>query len=322
MNRRRLLAATGALPALARPALAQGTYPDRPVRIIVPFVPGGATDVLARIVAQRLGERLGVSVVAENRGGSNGLIGAEVVARARADGHTLLLGADTMFSANPWLYPRSPVNVLTELVPVASLVSNQLVLAVNPALPVRNLAEFVDLARHSNPPLAYASLGSGSQHQFAMEMLMRRAGIDLLHVPFRGGAPATTATVAGDTAALFAGASSATLIREGRLRALAVSGTRPALTFPELPTIAATYPGYELTIWLGLFAPTGIPAPVLARLREEVNGLLAEPEVRARLETGGGLEPLVTTPEAFAALIRADHEKYGALIREIGLRVE
>ncbi|MFT8245369.1 Bug family tripartite tricarboxylate transporter substrate binding protein [Roseomonas sp. BN140053] len=322
MRRRSLVAATAALPVLGHPALGQGSYPDRPVRIIVPFPPAGAADVLARIISGRLGERLGQPVVVENRGGSNGQIGAEAAARSRPDGYTLLLGQDTMFTANPWLYERPAVNVATELMPVASLVANQLVLAVNPRQPARNLAEFVELARRADPPLAYASLGTGSQHQFAMEMLMRRAGITLLHVPFRGGAPAATATVAGDTAALFAGASSLPLIREGQLRGLAVTGRRRAANFPELPTVAETYPGYELTIWLGLFAPAGVPTPVVERLRDAANAVLGEPEIRARLETGGGLEPLVTTQAEFAALIQADYEKYGALIRDIGIRVE
>ncbi len=324
MNRRSLIAA--AVPVLARPAFAQGVapgaYPDRAVRIIVPIPPGGAPDIAARIVAQRLGERMAQPFVVENRTGSNGMIAAEAAARARPDGYSLLLGQDTIFSANPWLYERAAVNVMTELVPVASVVQNQFVFAINPRLPARTFAEFIEYARRADPPLAYASGGAGSQHQFGMEMIKKRAGIDMLHVPFRGGAPAVTATVSGDTAAVMSGTSSAPLLREGRLRPLAVTGTRRAAAFPDLPTIAETYPGYELTIWLGLFAPTGIPAPIVAKLREEVNAALAEPEVRARLDAGGGLEPLITTPEAFAALIRHDNEKYGALIREIGIRVE
>lgn len=319
MPRRTLVATAAALPLAAR---AQAPYPDRPIRLITTIPPGGAPDIAARILAQPLTERLRQPVVVENRPGSNGLIAAEAAARARPDGTTLLFAQDTVFTVNPWIYERPPVDVATDLLPVASVASNQFLFAVNPRLPVRTLAEFVALAKRSDPPLAYASGGSGSQHQLAMEMLTRRAGISLLHVPFRGGTPAVTATVAGDTAAVFSGTSSAPLVREGRLRALAVTGPRRSAAFPELPTIAETYPGYEVTIWLGLFAPAGLPAPILTRLREETAAALADPELRARLDAAGGLEPFPSTPEAFAALIAADREKYGALIREIGIRVE
>ncbi|WP_376099673.1 Bug family tripartite tricarboxylate transporter substrate binding protein [Roseomonas sp. CCTCC AB2023176] len=319
MHRRTLAAA--ALP-LVPAAQAQPTYPDRPIRLITTIPPGGAPDVAARILAQSLTERLRQPVVVENRPGSNGLIAADAAAKARPDGTTLLFAQDTVFAVNPWIYERPPVNVATDLIPVASVASNQFLLAINPRLPARTLAEFVDLARRSDPPLAYASGGSGSQHQLAMEMLMRRAGISLLHVPFRGGTPAVTATVAGDTVAVFSGTSSAPLVRDGKLRALAVTGPRRSDAFPDLPTIAETYPGYEVTIWLGLFAPAGLPAPILARLREETQAALQDADLRARLEAAGGLEPFATTPEAFAALIAADREKYGALIREIGIKVE
>lgn len=320
MVRRRSLLAVLALGS--ERAFAQAPYPDRPLRMIVTIPPGGAPDVAARILAQRLGENLGQPVVVENRAGSNGQIAAEAGARARPDGYTLLFAQDTVITVNPALYARSPINVSTDLVPVASVASNQFVLSVNPSLPARTLEEFIALARRSDPPLAYASGGSGSQHQLAMEMLMRRASMPMLHVPFRGGTPAVTATVAGDTAAVFSGTSSAPLIQQGRLRALAVTGPRRSPAFPDLPTIGEMFPGYEVVIWLGVFAPAGLPAPVLALLRTSINAALADPAVKARLEAGGGLEPFVTTPDAFAELIRHDTQKYGALIREIGIRPE
>jgi len=290
--------------------------------MLVTIPPGGAPDVAARILAQRLGERLGQPVVIENRAGSNGQIATEAAVRSRPDGYTLLFAQDTVIVVNPVIYERAPFNVSTDLVPVASVAGNQFVLSVNPSLPARNLEEFIALARRSNPPLAYASGGSGSQHQLAMEMLMRRAGIEMLHVPFRGGTPAVTATVAGDTAAVFSGTSSAPLIQQGRLRAIAVTGPQRSPAFPDLPTIGEMYPGYEVLIWLGVFAPAGTPGPVVAKLRHEINASLAEPAVKGRLESAGGLEPLITTPDSFAALIRHDAEKYGALVREIGIRPE
>jgi len=187
---------------------------------------------------------------------------------------------------------------------------------------VHSLAEFIEYARRTKPPLAYASGGNGSQHQLAMELLKQRAGIDLLHVPFKGGTPATAATVAGDTAALFSGTSTAPQIRAGKLRALAVTGAKRSPDFPDLPTIGELYPGYEVTIWLGLFAPAGTPEPVVARLRAEVARALADPGVIARLHSAGGLEPMPTTPQQFAALICSDYDKYGKLVREVGAHID
>lgn len=304
------------------PASTQPAYPDRPIRMIVPVTPGGAPDIIARVLGQRLQERMGQPVTVENRTGSNGNLAAELVAKSRPDGYTLLVGADSMFAINPALYEHMPVDMLRDFAPVATVAANQFVFAINPSLPARTLAEFVEIARRAEPPLAYASGGIGSQHQLAMEMLMRRAGFRMLHVPYRGGSPAATATVSGEAIATFSGTSSVPLIQQGLLRALATTGPRRAATFPDLPTIGESYPGYEVTIWQGIFTPAGVPQPVLARLRSEINAALAEPEMRRRLEVGGGLEPFITTPEEFAALIHDDAAKYRALIGEIGLKVE
>jgi tripartite-type tricarboxylate transporter receptor subunit TctC len=187
---------------------------------------------------------------------------------------------------------------------------------------VKSFQEFVDYARRSNPPLPYASGGNGSQHQLTMEMLKSRAGINLTHVPYRGGAPATTATVSGEVAAMFAGTSTAPQIKAGRLRALAVSGARRSAAFPDLPTIAEFYPGFENHIWLGLFGPAGLPEDVLAKLRNEIRKVLLMNEVKEKLNGAGGLEPFVTAPEEFVALIRRDFEKYGKVIRDVGVKAD
>jgi tripartite-type tricarboxylate transporter receptor subunit TctC len=202
------------------------------------------------------------------------------------------------------------------------VVSNQWVLSVNPSVPVKTFREFIEYARAANPPLAYASGGNGSIHQLAMEMLKARAGIRMVHVPYKGGSPATTATVAGETAAMFSGTSSAPQIRAGRLRALAVTGLKRSAEFPDLPTIAESYPGYEVTIWLGLFAAAGTPQPLLARLHAEVNKALAEPEVRSRLNAAGGLEPYISTAQEFSELIRRDYERYGKVVKDVGVKVD
>jgi tripartite-type tricarboxylate transporter receptor subunit TctC len=322
MRPARIVAAALAAAALLLAGASPAQYPSRPVKIVVTIPPGGAPDLTARIVGEKIAHGLGQPVVIENRPGSNGNIAAELVAKSLPDGYMLLLGADSLVTINPHVYSRMPIDVLHDLVPVASLVSNMFVLSVNPSLPVTTFQEFVEYARKANPPLHYASGGNGSQHQFMMEALKQRAGINLVHVPYKGGAPATTATVAGEVAAMFAGTSTAPQIKAGRLRALAVTGAKRSHLFPDLPAIGEVYPGYEMTIWLGLFAPAGTPEPVLARLREEVAKALAADDVKAKLNNAGGLQPLATSPAEFAALIKSDYEKYGKLVRDIGVKVE
>src|SRR5260221_27160 len=256
-------------------------FPSRPIKILVTIPPGGAPDIVARVVAEKMTPSLGQPVIIENKPGANGNAAAAEVARAAADGHTLLLAADSLITINPHLYAKM-IDTLKELTPVSSLVSNQFVLSINPALPPKTFPEFIEFARKSNPPLPYASGGQGSQHQLTMEMLKARAGIELLHVPYKGGTPATTATIAGDTAAVFSGTSSAPLIRAGKLRALAVAGAKRSPTFPDLPTIGEFYPGFENSIWLGLFGPAGMPEEVLQRLRTEARKALESPEVKQR----------------------------------------
>ena len=297
-------------------------YPSRPIKLIVPIPPGGAPDISARVVGQRLSELVGQPVVVENRPGSNGNIAMDLVAKSQPDGYTLGLLADSMITINPHLYKTMQVDTLKDLAPVASVVSNSWVLSVNPSLPVKDFKEFIEYARRADPPLAYASGGNGSIHQMAMEMLKQRAGINLTHVPYKGGAPATTATVAGEVAAMFSGTSSAPQIKAGRLHGLAVTGSERSKVFPDLPAIAEFYPGYEVTIWLGLFSTAGTPEAVLAQLHSEVNKALAEPEVKRKLNAAGGLEPYITTPAEFAGLIRRDYEKYGKIVKEVGIKVD
>ena len=308
------------LSVAASACLAQ--FPARPLTIIVPIPPGGAPDIAARVLGQKLSEALGQAVVVENRAGANGNIAGELLAKAQPDGHTLALMADSQIAINPHLYSRVPFDTLRDFVPVHSVAVNQFVLAINPSVPARSFQEFIELARTSKPPLAYASGGNGSQHHLTMEMLKQRAGIELVHVPYRGGAPATTATVAGDTAAMWAGSSNAPQIKAGRLRALAVSGGKRSLQYPELPTIGEFYPGFENSIWLGLFGPANIPQAVLDRLRDEIRRALESPDVKARLNAAGGLEPYVATPPEFDALIRRDHAKYAKVVKDLGIKVD
>jgi len=297
-------------------------FPSRPIKIVVTIPPGGAPDIAARLLAQRLTETIGQAVFVENRSGANGNTAGDMVAKAEPDGYTLLLGADSLIAINPHVYPRMPFDTLKDLVAVSSVASNQFFLSVNPSVPAKTLPEFVEYARKARPPLPYASGGNGSQHQLGIEMLKQRAGIDLLHVPYRGGAPAGTATVAGETAVVLAGASNAGLLKAEKLRGLATTGRKRSPLFPDMPTIGEFYPGYDLTIWLGLFAPAATPEPIVAKLRSEVQKVLADQDLMQKLNVTGALEPLILTPADFAALMRQDYEKYGKLVRDVGVKIE
>lgn len=309
-----------ALAVAASASAAQAQYPDRPVRMVVGFAPGGAPDLSARILAQKLSAVLGQPFVVENRTGSAGNIAADQVAGAPPDGHTLLLGADSQFAINPHLYPKmaDPLKVLT---PVASLVSNQFYLAIHPGLPVQNFPEFIAHARKASPPLAYGSAGNGSQGHLGMEMLKRRAGIDLLHVPYRGAGQAIVGAIGGEVQVIMSGSATAPQIKSGKVRGLAVTSPRRLAEFPELPAIAEFYPGYEVVIWLGLFATAGTPEPAIARLRGALDQILADPDTIAKLQ-GPGMQPYATSLHDFRALIHADHDKYGKLVKEIGIKIE
>jgi len=294
---------------------------QRPITILVPIPPGGAPDIAARVVAQKLSENIGQPVVVENRAGANGNIATDLVAKAAPDGHTLGLLADSQITINPHLY-KMPLDTLRDLTPVTPVAVNQFVLTVNPSLPVRTFPEFVAYAKNANPPLAYASGGNGSQHHLTMEMLKQRAGIHLLHVPYKGGAPAATATVAGETMAMWSGSSNAPQIKAGRLRPLAVSGAQRSAQYPELPTIGEFYPGFENSIWLGLFGPANIPENVLVKLRAELKRVLEAPDVKDKLNAAGGLDPYVASPEEFTALIKRDYAKYAKVVKEIGIKLD
>src|SRR5215467_1957054 len=315
------IALAAALAMLASAAPAE-TYPARPIRLLISFPPGGASDLIARTLGAPLSARLGQPIVVENRPGSNGNMAGELAARAGPDGYTLLLGPSSLLTVNPHLYARMAFDPLKELLPVASLVLNELILAVNPALAVKSFQDFIALARAARPPLFYASIGNGSEHHLAMEFLKQQAGIDLVHVPYRGGGPAAIGVMAGDVAAMFGGGSVAPLVQSGKLRGLAVTGQRRSQLLPELPPIADFYPGYEVTIWQGLFVPIGTPPAIVQRLRDDMGAVLAQPDIAEKLAVAGSGEPYVTTPSDFLARIRSDYARYGKLIKDAGLAVD
>jgi tripartite-type tricarboxylate transporter receptor subunit TctC len=277
--------------------------------------------VIARIVGQKMAENTGQAVVVENRPGANGYIAAEVVAKSAPDGHTLLLGMDSSFVVNPHLYSTKQVELGKDLLPAASIANNMMMLAVSPKVTAKTLPEFVEYARKASPPLTYSSGGNGSQHHLTMERLKTIAGIDLMHIPYKGGAPAAVAAMTGEVDVTIAGGAGTALVTSGRLRALAVTGPKRMRQFPNLPTIGETYPGFELTQWYGLFAPVGTPGPVLASMRAELNKALKHPDVVEKLK-GAAVIPWFTSPEEFSAYIKADYERYAKVVKQIGLKMD
>jgi tripartite-type tricarboxylate transporter receptor subunit TctC len=321
MNRVACIAAAFSTMALcATAALAQ--YPSRPVKIIVAVAAGGAPDLAARTIAARLGKPLGQPVIVENRGGANGNLAGQAVAQSPPDGYTLLLAPDSLVVINPHIYRKMPF-ATKDLVPVAHIIRNQFVLAVHPSVPARSLKEFVEYARKAQPPLAYASAGNGSQHHLLMELLKARAGIEMLHVPYKGGAPAVAATVAGDTLATVAGGpSTAPHVKAGSLRLIAGTSARRWELTPDLPVISELYPGYEGTVWSAVFAPAGTPEAIVSRLHAEINGVLADKEVAEVFGRSGGSMTYISTRAELAEVIRRDTEKYAKVVSDIKLTAE
>ncbi|MGA7487637.1 MAG: tripartite tricarboxylate transporter substrate binding protein [Xanthobacteraceae bacterium] len=305
---------------LALPAAAED-YPTRPIRLYLAFPPGGAADIVARLVAQPLSERLGQPVVVENKPGSGGNIVGDLIAHAPPDGYSLLIGPDNLFTINPHLFSKMSFDPLKDIVPVATVQSNELVLAVNPKVPAKNFEEFIALAKRTDPPLFYASIGNGSLHHIAMEMLKQEAGIKLTHVPYRGGGPAGIAVLAGDVAGMFGGGSVFPMVSSGQLRGLAVSGRKRSAQLPDLPSISEFYPNYEATIWQGLFAPAGTPQNIIDRLRKEVGAILETKDFADKLAKTGSGEPYITTLDEFKARIHRDFERYGRIVKAAGVQV-
>ncbi|MDW8399356.1 MAG: tripartite tricarboxylate transporter substrate-binding protein [Acetobacteraceae bacterium] len=315
-GRRSVAAGLALAPLWAR---AQGALPQRPIRILVPFTPGGSPDVLARLLAEEFGRRSGQQAVAENRPGAGGNIAAEAVARAAPDGQTLLLLSNNIVAVNPHLGPV-PFDPLNDFTPLALLARSPLAILVGPDSPARDIPGLLALARQRNGQLAYASAGVGSPHHLAMALLCAIGGVEMIHVPFRGTAPALTELVAGRVGVMASPVGTALpLIREGRVRPIAAAGARRLTDLPELPTVAEqALPGYETDTWLALVGPRGMPEPVARALSEAALATLARAETREQL-LRLGIEPDAGTPGELSALIRRDHARWGEVIRRAGI---
>jgi tripartite-type tricarboxylate transporter receptor subunit TctC len=298
-------------------------YPARPLRLIVPFPPGGGADFLARVISPRLTESWGQSVIVDNRGGGSGVIAVEIAARAPADGHTLLFGDVGTLSINPYIFRKLPYDPQRDFHAITKIADIPLTCAAHPGLRVANLKELVATAHNKPGAIRYSSAGNGSMTHLAVELLARRAGITLTHVPFKGGGLALNALLGSEVQLLCMTTSSVKPhVQAGRATALAISTARRSPAMPDLPTVAEQgFPGYESTQWVGLLAPRGTPPAILARLHTEFVRVLNLPEVRERL-AGAGAEPVGNTPAAFAAQIRQDGENYGKLAAGLGLKLD
>lgn len=315
-------AAAGALLWMAA-AAALGAYPDKPVRLVVPFPPGGATDLLAREIGNALQARLQQTVVIENRPGAGGNIAAAAVARAPADGYTLLFGTFGSLAVNKSLYDKPGYDPLKDLAAVASVAYLPNVLVLHPDVPARNVAELLALAKREPGKLTYGSFGAGSSSHLAGELFTHLAGVRIEHVPYKGSAPAMTDLIGGRLTMMFDSISTALpYVRDGRVRPLAVTTQKPAEQLPGVPTLAdAGVPGYELTAWFGVAAPTGTPRPVIERLNAEINASLRQPELVGKLARQGTV-PFVSTPDQFGGYIRTQYQKWDALIKSAGIRLD
>ena len=324
-SRRTVLAACASaitVPLLGYRAAAQA-WPTRNLSLIVPFTPGGSTDILARLLGQKLQESLGRSVIVESRPGAGGSIGSDQVAKATPDGHTLLMGHIGTLAVNPGIYPKLPYDPVRSFAPVSLIARVHNVLVVTPDLPVRSVADLIALARAQPGTLNYATGGNGSAAHIATAAFADAAGLNLVHVPYRGTSPAVQDLLGGRIQIMLTGAPVVLpLAQAGQLRALGVSGERRLAAAPELPTIAeAALPGFEASQWYGIVAPAGTPEPVVERLNAAIRAAFADPAVVTRLEQEGA-EVWTSTPAEFKALIEAEIARWGALIRRAGIRAE
>lgn len=303
-------------------ALAQGNYPNRPVRIIVPNAPGSSGDITARLIAQPLSERLGQQVVVDNRAGAGTMIGGEIAAKSPPDGYTLLMGFATL-AINPAIYKKVPYDALRDFAPITEVVFLPGILVVHPSLPVKSVKELIVLAKARPGEIPFASAGKGGYSHLSMELFMSMAGIRMLHVPYKGTGPGVIDLLAGHiSVGTFNALSAVPHVRSRKLRALGVTSARRAVVVPEVPTIAeAGVPGYETTQWLGLLAPAGTPREIIVRLHKESVAVLRMPDIKERLAKDGA-EPVASSPEEFAAHIGSETTKWAKVVKSAGIQPE
>lgn len=320
MRRRTLLLAATAAP-LAGPGRAQA-WPDRPIRLVIPFTPGGTNDIVGRLVTDAMAALLGQPFVIENRGGAGGMLGSDVVAKAAPDGNSLLLGGSGSLTISSLVHARVPFDVATAFAPIGLIGAGPNVIVVHPSLPVRSLADLQRVAREARPPLAYASPGVGSTGHAAGALILQALGVEMEHIPYRGTGPVLNDLVAGRVQVFTnALAPLAPHIASGALRAVAVAGRRRSAAMPDLPTTAEQgFPAIEAATWFGLFAPAGTPPERVERLHAALNAVLAQPEIRQKLLEGGVEVEASESPAAFARFFAEDRARWAPVVQAAGMR--
>jgi len=311
--------------ALAAPAaaLAQGVYPTKPIRLIVAFPPGGSTDIVARLVGQKLSERIGQQVVVDNRGGAGGTIGTDLAAKANPDGYTLTMGTTSTHVIAPAIFPTVKYDPVRDFEPITLVASTPYLLVVHPGVKAKTLKDFIALAKSQPGKMNYASAGAGTTTQIAMEMLKIAAGIDIVHVPYNGNGPAGTATLGGQVQALF-GSMPAVLphAKSGKLHPLAVGTAKRSSALPNVPTVSESgYSGFEVSLWLGFFAPKGTPGPVLKKLYGELTAIAKSPEMKGPFEANGA-DAVTTTPAELSKLMTVELDKYKKVIKAANITLK
>lgn len=318
-NRRQLLVTLAALPFAS---FAQASYPNKPIRLVVPFPPGGATDILSRELARQLSERLKQQVVVDNRPGAGGALGSAEVARAAPDGYTIQMATSSTHSIGPHLNPKTPFNAQTDFTPIAHVADATNVLVVSPQLPVKNVAELVALARAQPGKLNYGSSGNGTIVHLTGELFKNTTGTYILHIPYRGTALVVPDMISGQIHLMFDSVASALPhIKDGRLKALAVTSRQRSPLLPALPTVAETVPGFESGTWFGVFGPKGLPPEIATRLNTEINAVLRLPAFQERLR-GLGYDAAEGSPADFARVVARDSDKWARLIKERRITAE
>ncbi|HXX82656.1 MAG TPA: tripartite tricarboxylate transporter substrate binding protein [Casimicrobiaceae bacterium] len=315
-----LLVFLGLLPALA---WAQTAYPDRPIKLVVPYPPGALTDLLARAIGERLASSLGQPVIIDNKPGAGTLVGAEFVAKQPADGYTLLMATSTTLGISPALYQPSPINPVKDFAPASQVGTVNFFLIANPSFPAKNVREMIDVVRKNPGKYNYASVGNGSPHHLFMEALKKEYGLDIQHVPYKGTPAALTDLLTGSIQVMFADATIAVPnIEAGKVTALGTSAARQTTLLPNVPPIAATVAGYDWQAWQGIVAPAGTPKEIIARLSAELQRIQAAPEFKAQL-VKFGMEPFAPqTPEQFAATIAAEQPRWAKAVKDSGAKVD
>lgn len=317
------IAVTGLLlAALLPPARAQAPWPDKPVTLIVPWAPGGSTDILARTLSEQLTRSFGQPFLVDNRPGASGNIGSNIVAKARPDGYTLLVGSMSTHAMNGALFTSMPFKPVEDFTPIALVAYVTNTMVVNASVPASTVPEFIAYAKANPGKLAYASAGPGSTNHLSAAMFEKAAGIEMLHVPYKGGAPAVLDTVAGQTQVFFsAGTQTLPHVKSGKLKLLAVTEKERSSLLANTPTVAETLPGYELAVWYGMFGPAGLPREITARINTEVNRIMQLPEVKEKM-AGIGVEVARLTPAQFQETLARDTAKYTRLIADLGIKPE